>query len=261
MRTSRELFKHIKCVLVIVLLMSACSAFANSLAYDLASGGLDIWQITGTVCEDDSLGCNVSYTLSQDNAGKITGSGGVDCSIMGYDVYGTYTVAGTLTQKDGIANVKMNIKIALTLDDGYDTYHWRGTARVTAIINANIGTIEGTIKVLGETADYTQNLPGDMDGSAVLLMDVNVIDPNHPKKLGGSGTLELSNGDIYEYIVKGTYNPRKDLDKLTLTGVADVGEKRPCNFNLVVDGNDTLNSLKGKSLGQKLVGSGIPNAE
>jgi hypothetical protein len=249
MKTFGELFKYI---FVTVLFMSACSTFADTVAYDLSSGDLDIWQVSGTTCDSSSM-CDMSYTLTQDNAGKITGGGDFSCSALGYDVDGLYTVTGAITQTNGIASVKMKIKFSLILYDGYDSYRFHFVETVDATIDSVSDIIDGTVKVLGETAAFSANLPVDMDGSAELSMDVSQIAGT---KLGGTAVLTLSNGDEYNFNTKGKYNAKKELDTFTLTGV---GKPSPGKFTIVINDNTSnLNLLKGKSLGQSLTTSDIP---
>ncbi len=260
MRTDGELFKRIRYMLVAVLFISACSTFADTYTYDLSTD-LNVWDITGTYDNDAIVvGCGISYTMTQDSAGKITGYGDASCSVDGYDLDMSYTLKGSVTQKNNVATVKCTIKFSGWISDGVDDYKFKASEIVTAIINAISNTIEGRVKVCVsgagcETADFDLTLPDDMDGSAGLSMDVNSTNARGTK-LGGTGTLTLSNGDVYNYNIKGSFNAKKGLDKLTLTGV---GKPSPGKFTLVInDSSDNLNSLKGKSLGQSLAASNIP---
>ena len=252
MRTDGKLFKCIRYMLVAVLFTSACSTFADTVAYDL-SDKLDVWDISGTY-NADLMGCGITYNILQDAAGTITGAGDAICSIDEYDIDMSFTVTGTVTQKNNLATVKLTIKFSGLISDGWDEWKFKASEKATAIIDAISNTIDGTVKacVSGvgcETADFELILPDEMDGSAGLSMDVNSTDAKGTK-LAGTGTLTLSNSDTYTFTVKGSYNAKNGLDKLTLTGV---GKPSPGKFTLVIaDSNGTLNSLKGKSLGQTL---------
>lgn len=258
--------KTCKALLVAVLFTSACGAFADSAEYDYdLSGGLDIWQLDGTICGDDTMGCEITYSLTQDNVGKITGGGDIDCLIDGADVTGAFTVTGTITQKSGIVTVKIKVKISAMIDAGLGgTFPLKGTETITATINTTTDpmTIDGEVKFQKDPlADYVQDLPDDMNGASNLFMDVNSTNPPKNTKLAGDAVLALSNLDEYDFTIKGSYNANKELNKLTLTGIKDGSGKSPGSFTLVInDGNDTLNSLKGKSLGQALATSGIPDS-
>lgn len=83
-------------------------------------------------------------------------------------------------------------------------------------------------------------------GEAVISIDAE-MDKNG-RKLEGTGELTLSNGDIYDVIVKGKYNSKKDRTTFKIKGV-----EKGIKIKLKIDeGSDTATFIKGKAFGQKL---------
>jgi hypothetical protein len=227
---------------------------AGDITYDFA-GQLYIWDISGTY-SDDALGADISYTVTQDDAGKITGYGNASYSYGGATLYMTYNITGTVIQKNGLASVKLKFKFKGTVYDGVDTYRFSATETVTAEINSNSKVISGSVKIrvsvqgygsTSEVVPFSQSLPADMDGTAVLSLSCD----SDGKNVVGTGQLALSSGDIYNFSVKGKYNAKYDESSLILKG--DQAAKKN-SLKIKVDGSDgSMKSLNGKVLGQKLV--------
>jgi hypothetical protein len=242
-------------LLLVIFFTPIQRAFAESYYFDF-EGDLHVWDISGSYT-DDSLGFNISYDMTQDAQGKLTGSGSASCSVEGIDVDISFDITGSIKQTGGIAIVKMSFKFRGTASDGYDTYKFTASAKVTAEINLDSGTIEGTAKVrvsirgYGSYSDeslYTEELPLDMDGAFTL--DLNVSEAG--RKLQGTGALTLSSGDIYYFSVTGKYNSKTDESSFTFKGD---GSSKGCSLKIKVDeSDDSITSLTGKVLGQKIKG-------
>jgi hypothetical protein len=242
-------------LLLAILLLSPQSSFAESYFFDF-TGDLYVWDISGSYT-DDSTGLNISYVLTQDAQGKLTGSGSASCSVAGVDVDISFDITGSIKQTGGIAIVKMSFKFRGTAYDGYDTYKFTASAKATAEINLDSGTVEGTVKVKvsikgygseSYESPYTLELPPDMDGAFTLDLNVNEAG----RKLQGTGELVLSSGDIYYFSVTGKYNSKTDESSFTLKGD---GSSKGCSLKIKVDeSDDSITSLTGKVLGQKIKG-------
>jgi len=242
-------------LLLAILLLSPQSSFAETYFFDF-TGDLYVWDVSGSYT-DDSTGFNISYVLTQDAQGKLTGSGSASCSVAGVDVDISFDITGSIKQTGGIAIVKMSFKFIGTASDGYDTYPFTANAKIKAEINLDSGTIEGTAKVrvsirgYGSYSDeslYTEELPLDMDGAFTLELNVN----EDGGELQGAGELILSNGDTYHFSITGKYNYRTDKSKFKLTeDVSSKGSK----LKIIIDESDgVITSINGKILGQKIKG-------
>jgi hypothetical protein len=225
------------------------TAVAEVYEYDF-SGDLCIWDLSETR-DTDFLGINMDYTVTQDSKGKLSGYGSASASEMGIDFYLTYTITGSVTQRNGIAYIKFTMKIKGTAYDGWDTYKFKASATVNADLDPDVQLITGTIKIsvaMGRYKetwrdDYEEDLPAGMNGSFKMRLDYDA----NGKKLLGDAELELSNGDIYAYAVKGTAVAKKSEDRLTLSA-----PKMPKLKVYVDETTGDLNMLSGKVLGQKL---------
>lgn len=256
-KSTRKCIKRGWILLLAILLLPAQSSFAETYFFDF-TGDLSVWDISGSYTEDYTIGCDISYDLTQDAAGKFTGGGSASCSVEGIDIDMTFDINGSIKQTGGVATVKMSMKFKGTAYDGWDTYKFTASAKVTAEVDSVAGTIEGTVKVKisikgygseSGVVPYTIDLPLDMDGTFTLELDVNA----DGKKLQGTGTLTLSNGDTYNFSIKGKYNAKTDENKLTLKGDASF---KGSSLKITIDESDgQMTSLTGKTLGQKLKGT------
>jgi hypothetical protein len=247
-----ELLGKSRLVLLSAMTLALCSClYADSYSYDF-TGEFYLWDISGDY-SDDSMGCTIDYTITQDAKGKITGFGGASCSIYGVDIDMTFDIKGSVKQRNGICSVIMNMKFIGTATDGYETLKFKASEKVKAQIDPGAGLIEGTVRVCiaiagygsyCDTVAFSVLVPVDMDGSSQLDFDANLAG----KKLIGTGTLELSNGDTYDFTVTGKYNAKKNQSTLTLKGT---GSAKGCTFKIKVDeGSGDIDSLKAKVLGQ-----------
>ena len=250
--------RYLTLLLLVFFLCNRCLG-ADSYSCDF-TGELYIWDISGSYT-DSAMGCTVSYVMTQDAKGKITGYGTASCSIMGVDIDMSYNIKGSVGQKNNVATLKVNIKFLGTASYLGETYKFSASEKITAEINATTQTMSGILKVCAaipalryrecDTIGYSAEVPPDMDGSSSLQFDVT----EDGNKLLGSGTLTLSNGGVFVFSVKGKYNPKKDLSIFKLKG--DTSSKG-CKLNIKIDeSTDLITSLKGKALGQKITATGL----
>jgi hypothetical protein len=263
------MLKRRLCSMLIVLLGAAVyagTATAETYTYDL-SGDVSIWDMSGTYGNDElgDIGLNVSYNLTQDAKGKLTGGGSASgVAPDPYDPYGegypfdlTFTVTGSVTQSGGVTHIKITMKFKGTITEGNHTYRFRATLSMNMDVDPELGMMTGTIGVSVSVMGYTQRIPKQdyelpipegMDGSADLTIDVT----QDGKKVTGTGSLQLSNGDTYGFAIKGTFSAKKNLDTLTLTS------QDKWKLTLKIDTTDhSIDSFKGKVLGQSLKAEGI----
>ncbi len=216
-----------------------------------------IWDLTGSYT-DESSGLDVAF-ISQDAKGKISGSG------YGYEYFDddvyidfSYDIKGSIKQKNGVATVKLSLKIYGTLDDprqGVYDVEFTGKEKVTAVIDpysqALVGTVQAKLSYKGfgsgtTTDTYTKNLPSGMDGTWSLKIDVD----DDGKKLLGNSSLWLSNGTMLPFSAQGKYNAKSDETKFTLKGT---GSASGCKLSPVInESTGDVTSITGKVLGQKI---------
>jgi hypothetical protein len=219
-----------------------------------------IWDVSGSY-SGELFDLDIDYTVTLDTGGKITGTGDVTGTlyIEKYDVYVdidmTVNITGSVSQKNGVCLVKLNIKAKGTASYDGGTYNASASETITAEIDPASKEMSGTVKAkvssrgysASDTDSFLVSLPdADMNGTSTLT-----INYSGDKKLSGDGTLLISNGDIYDFIAKGSYNEKKDETTLTLKGDKNT-------LTIKIDGaSGEIKSLKGKVLGQKLEGADI----
>jgi hypothetical protein len=218
----------------------------GNIKYNLA-GFLNIWDISGTYF-DTFQGIDITYVITQDTSGKLTGTGQarVTSSLnLPFDVKGAVG-----TNKD-VVWVKMTLKgKGATLFQG-EPIKLGFSAKVNAqVVSGNrtmIGTVKTRVSALGNswggTEIFDKSLPADMNGAATLDLSTT----SNLNKIFGKGILTLSNDVNYTFDVIGKFNQRTNESLLTLKGGKN-------NLKIKIDDIEhTLQSLKGKVLGQKLV--------
>ena len=249
--------KRFLLLLLIVFFLCPRPSIAQPIDYNFNfTGDLGIWDITGTY-SDDSIGGNISYTVTQDTAGKLTGYGTASVSAFGVDIDMTYDIKGSVKQRNGVATVKLCLNFSGTATYEGETYGFRAKEQVTAEIDTNIAVMRGIVKVSvtvqgfgsdRETLVFEADIPDvNMDGSFEIDFEVN----DDGRNLTGEGTVTLSNGDTYNFTVKGKINERKNESAFSFNA-ADNNAKG-CKLKIKVnEGTDQIISLNGKILGQNL---------
>jgi hypothetical protein len=221
---------------------------------------MGVWDVSGTY-SGELFDLDVDYTVTLDTGGKITGTGDVTGTLyiekydVDVDVEMTCNITGSVSQKNGVCLVKLNIKGRGTASFEGGTYNASASETITAEIDPESKEISGTVKAKASSKGYSESgtdsflvpLPdADMNGTSTLT-----INYSGDKKLSGDGTLLISNGDSYDFIAKGSYNAKKDESSLTLKGGKNT-------LTIKIDGaSGEIKSLTGKVLGQQLKGADI----
>jgi hypothetical protein len=256
------LYRMAVMLLVMFCLFLPNAAIGETYTYNFdGSPYMGVWDVSGSY-SGELFDLAVDYTVTQDTAGKITGDGDVTGSlyIEGYDVDidMTVNITGSVSQKNGLYLVKLNIKAKGTASYDGGTYNASASETITAEIDPASKEMSGTVKAkvssrgysASDTDSFLVSLPdADMNGTSTLTVNYS-----GDKKLSGDGTLLISNGDIYDFIANGRYNAKKDETTLTLKGDKNT-------LTIKIDGaSGEIKSLKGKVLGQQLNGADITPA-
>jgi hypothetical protein len=209
-------------------------------AYYQLDGTVQIWDLSGSYsCTAGEWQLN--YVLKQDASGKITGTGTAVNSTVNSGAAMPFTLKGGI---NAAGLVKLTLKGAAL------------KGQIKATVNAGSKVLSGTVKIGKQSASFTAALAASMDGSAILELHCTAAGKSTP----GTGKVTLSNGESYEFSVKGKYNTKSDVSDLTLKGSA-----KGTSLKLKVGGDGTIKPLKGKMLGQTLNATNIaprlPSAE
>ena len=240
--------------LIIIINLFASSALSQDTVYGTATGdvevGVTIWDFSGTYTYS-LYNMTLSYTLSQDAKGKVTGSGTFVDSSDGNNLSMPVEIKGNVKGKKGIVTLKYKLK-------GKDENGNKIQDNLKLELNESTLSLVGTdkLKVCQKgggckktVSDVSLDVPDGMTGEAELEIDVEPDEKG--KKLEGTGELTLSNGDESPLYAKGKYNSKKDETKFTLKGV-DASIKA-IKLKLKIDeGSGAATDIKAKALGQKL---------
>ena len=260
--------KSLKQFLVILSVLGAVSATAAVPSGDfhyVFTNDVPLWDVTGTYhLSGTSNGVSDTATFVITNAanGAITGTQ-TEVLNDGSITIDTFSkVTGKIGVKAGIPSAKLKSSGTLTASD--ISASTTGTARgkaTASVVESNL-TVEiafsETLKlnhVSGSekfSADVSASLPDGMTGDWTL--DTSIT--NNVDKLGGTGTLTLSNGRTFTYQITGSYSDKKEVAKLKLVGArgsAAAGTSLSLTTTNAGAGEAamTLTTLKGKILGQK----------
>ena len=257
MREASVQMKHMKCLSVLLSAFCAVSAMAQvpSGPFSYVFTNTPLWDVTGTYhLSGTSNGVTVTATFVMTNsaAGAITGT---QTEVLN-DGSITLTVDDTVTGK---ISVKAGEAVASLKSSGPVTGTLSGTAKgksTASVVESNL-TVEvafsealklqaGSVKASRKFAAVVSTaLPAGMDGDWTLDTDITT----NGTKLAGTGTLTLSNGRFFNYLITGSYNTGTEVAKLKLAGQ---GVAAKTSLSLTTEGtNMVLTTLKGKVLGQK----------
>ena len=255
--------------------------------YDF-SGRMNIWDMSSTLNDEDlgllDTGMGGEFTVTQDDKGKISGSGTVsyegNYGGVSVSLDGTISISGSVTQSaTGIARVSVILKMKghATGSDGetQKTYHFTATAsmKVTiAPVDAETSEMTGTLRVGVSLGGYRQsetlrmgNDPDD-DMGPVELANTSFTLTFTAATTGKKVTIDdgelvvEGNGTPYAALGKGSFTVKSDVDSLTLKFYRDPEDLKHKAFTLTVklDASDgTISKFSGKVLGQTLKGTGI----
>lgn len=258
---------HLKRFLVVAaLVLSSIRAFAGApggtLYYGFNIETVPVWDFTGSyqitqqiVGPDDQL-VDVTFgvTIAQDDRGNIAGHEVTVVSVGSLGIVGgEYFVSGKVTSvSDGFARLRMKIKISA---EGVvagvftrATFTIRYDAEVNSVGELN-GIAKGTASFskLGSgriNSEFFHPVPTGADGSWILTMNILPI-----SKLAGSATATFPSGKIVLFDLDGHYSASRDDSRITLRGV---GPSRGAKLKVVLGGDSSLFSIRGKLLGQKV---------
>lgn len=220
-----------------------------------------LWNMTGSYL-GELLGCELTFNLSQDAKGKlsgnahVTGEGYLEAHRVEMDC--DLDIKGSIKQKPGYSEVTITAKISGTADvpdKGISDAKMSGTKKITATIDPTsltlIGKVQDKVSIKGfaslsEPGDFSSALPEDMDGTWSLEIKVNDQD----KKMVESCLLWLSNGDILPFSAQGKYKAKTDETRFTLKGTE---EAKGCKLSPVIkESTGEVVSITGKVLGQTI---------
>ncbi|HWI55945.1 MAG TPA: hypothetical protein VNZ22_01875 [Bacillota bacterium] len=258
----------LKKLLAAVALMLAClgpKAAAEMATGDYAiafNGDVNIWDISGTYSENSSL-MTLTYTLSLDPSGRITGRGPVHYQEGTDYLDGNVSIGGYVYSAGKTVRARVLLRTAGTGTVRGFRANFSGTERENLVLDPNtremVGKYAGSVLValpqLRRTqivpiplTDVQSRLPDNVDGRWDLAFNITT----NRARYTGAGTLHLSNGRTIPLAVSGLYTPKTDRSLLTFRGL---GVNRAIAFNLVAsfsNGQMTLQSLSGKAFGQTL---------
>ena len=251
----------VKQALLILMLGAALPAVAQA---ELPSGHYvipfsqqyGVWDVTGNYSDDD-VSTTTSFTLVQDDKGKITGSGSTSGTEQGYNIQLNFTVKGAIKAVAGVTRVDLSTKHTGTATDGGPIYNINGSMKLSFEIEPSSQELRGTakgnicIKKVGcdsidDTHDY--DLPASQDGTWNLAL--NVVPASNNKNLTGTATATLSNGRVEPLNLSGQYVSSTDTANLKLKGSAGLVTLR---INAAA-GQAAVQMINASLLGQKVVG-------
>jgi len=250
--------KHMKYVLVLLFAFCAVSATAQVLptgTFSYLFTNTPLWDVTGTYAlsgSSNGVTVNATFVITNSATGAITGTQTETLNDGTITLHVDDTVTGKIGVRAGIAGAKLK-------SSGPVTGTLTGTAKgksTASVVESNL-TVEvafsealklhaGSVKASRKfAAVVSTSLPGGMDGDWTLDTDITT----NGTKLAGTGTLTLSNGRAFNYLITGSYNTGTEVAKLKLAGQ---GAALKTSLSLTTEGtNMVLTTLKGKVLGQK----------
>ena len=265
-KPSKTMIARLKCfwLLAASLVFSTCAFAAapiGTLVKDFNTNNAPVWDLTGTYQITQQLigvagqlvDVSFSITIVVDDKGNVTGKD-VTVAFIGSKgvVGGAYTVHGKVTGSDGIARLRLRVRI---VGDGIVAgvaTHAVINARYDAEVNF-AGELNGTSKGgvslsnLGSgkiNSEFFQPVPPGIDGSWTVTMNILPL-----KKLDGSATATFQSGRIVLFDLSGSYSSSRNDSRISLRGV---GPSRGARLKLLLDGNSNVEEARGKLLGQKV---------
>jgi hypothetical protein len=213
-----------------------------------------------------SIPVQISFSLVQDTAGKLTGSpGAVSGLIFNNDGNSAFaigtTVSGKVTGSLGFARARFTVHFA-----GNGQFGGRQNLEVTGSITVDAETDPSTGQLTGRVRNFTADigngfnhisgksdfamaLPSGVDGSWNLTVNVAGL-----QKFNGIGVITVPQGP-YGINLNGHYNPVLDVIDLKAKGAGGVPGTFPgtgLNARVILDSTfDTL-QVDGKLFGQKV---------
>lgn len=223
------------------------SAHAETFTNDLSAS---VWDIGGSY-EEDVEGIPMSYTVSQDGKGKLTGYGSASGTVDGVSLNMDFLVKGKISSKKSITTIQQKLSIKGTASYQGQMLKFSGSVSMKTVVDEISRVMSGTITIslLGfkETESYYEDLSDvDMDGTVVLITSINEVEG----KLIGDAVLELSNGRLIHMLVKGKDKNGQLL--IQAKGIKDDSDSSGSGIKIIFDSLRDVVDFKAKALGQKL---------
>jgi hypothetical protein len=249
----------------LVLGPAAVNAEMPSGEYNFDLAETPVWDISGTYNEEvEDL--TTTYTITTEPGGKFLGVGTAVQDDFESHVEASFTFTGAMKSAGAVTRVAANWKMNGTVEVDGITGTFTASIKQNLEIDPNshqmVGIVTGKIKVTvpGEGSQSVKldpgpafiELPEDMNGGWTLALDITNVETKH----SGSASVQLSNGDEFQFGLTGNYSSKTDLSKISLKGT---GLNSALNLKLatsVVGGQMTIRTMKGKLFGQTVV-SGV----
>ncbi len=244
-----------KCFLSLLIVLCAVPAIAQvpSGHFNYAFTNPALWDLSGIYTNNTVTNDVVIATFEQEASGVLTGAR-TETYVSGADhAEGTGSLTGRVKTKSGVVGATISSKGEISGVSGGVSYIANFTTKGTATLAPSTLTIftSGTIRVCvvggkceSDTQGYSLPLAEGMTGDWTL--DLNVVPTGN--KLGGTGTLTLSNGRVFSYQIIGSYKTTSQVAKLKLVGE---GDATGTSLSLTTQGAAMdLTGLKSKSLGR-----------
>lgn len=243
------------------------SIFGGGFNFDF-TGIVPLWDISGSYAGQIDQGIALDFTILEDSAGKLTGSGKLNVNDgSGNMLKGAATINGTLKSSGTATLVTLTV-----LSSGTGTaavgqppaiHNVTFTSKMT--VNAEIDGSNGNLVVTGGSIAAKEidlvtgqkiNKSSKLAPGATLVLPVNVngnwdvilnLIPNL-NKYTGDATIRTSTGRTAPLNVTGSFTAKTGISKINLAGTG-------CNLNMVLltsGTNMAVQSGKGKLFGQSL---------
>ena len=230
--------KRFKMFFVILVIVIFSGQMAVAQDYNLS-----IWDFSGPYTESGD-GATLTYILSQDAKGKVTGSGTFDDTSDNMTI--PVEIKGNVKGKNSIVTLKYKVK-------GKDAEGNKIQNNLMLELDESILSLVGIEKLkvcqkgegcLKTEEEVSLDVPDGMTGEAELEIYAELDESG--KKLEGTAELTLSNGDMHNLYAKG--KSKNGETKLSLKGTNGI------KFKVTIDeGSGDMTGIKAKALGQKLI--------
>jgi hypothetical protein len=259
--------KSLFCLLA-CLFASVCLAEPPSglVTFSFDSTNTPVWDLSGGLTFDQDMqgagdvNTPVAFSVDvvQDTKGKLSGSGFTILNVGNDFVAAQYSVKGKVSGGGNSVN-RASFTVKLSGEDVIAgvTTKFTGSIRYELTANASArtfsGTARGSLKFSGLSSatirdEVTLTLNPAMDGSWTVQMNIVTLN-----KLGGSGSIILSNGRALPMQLSGSYSTSSGTSKIKLKGINEaVGTSLSLKFFNVPDEGFVIESMSGKILGQSV---------
>lgn len=230
---------------------------SGPVSFSFTSSTAPVYDLTGSYQFDQQalaaggtpMNLSLGFSVQQDAAGRLRGSGVTNVQIGTNFFAAQYTVNGGVTGGGGKAT-RAKFSIRWLVQDTAVGANGPGTISVQYNLEVSQGFLNGTARgraklgTLGSDSINTSlsavPLPAGVDGS--WIVSLNLQPP------GGTGSILLPNGRSVQASLADSFAARSGLERIKLTGTgSDRGNTLTINF---LPATGALQSLSGKLLGQ-----------